>query len=313
MANKKYNFLLISPTLISEVPFTLATLANVLKDEGFAVTTLVNTFKKPLLVEDFVQGAKDCEADIVGISVMTFKILFVYDIICALKKEGFLVVVGGSHPTDMPDECIRAGADIVVRNEGEDSLRELCNFWRGEDIELKEIRGITFRDANKNIISTENRPRMDYLKLPKSPLYSFDSDLFRQEDGLVKGLHRIYTSRGCPGCCTFCDWQVFKHSMRYYQISDIIDDIKNRIKKYGITNFTIADDCFTVNKKRVYELCAELSKIQPKIRWQASSRANLVNFDLLKTMKEAGCYSIAFGFESGDPDTVMRIKKFVTW
>ena len=306
------NFLLISPTLISEVPLTIAILAGVLKEEGFSVSSIVNTFKKPLLVEDFVRAAKDYKANFVGISMMTFEILFVYKIIDALKKEGFEVIVGGSHPTDLPEECIKAGADIVVRNEGEETLKELCKFWKGDDIELREIRGITFRDNDGNITSTRERTRINLSNVPKLNLDVFDLDLFYQENGLIKGFNRIYTSRGCPGFCTFCDWQVFKQKMRYYPIPDIIDDIKWRIKKYGITSFTIADDCFTLNKNRVYELCEEINKIQPKIIWQASSRANLITLDMLKRMKESGCFLISFGFESGDSDTLLRIKKHIT-
>lgn len=295
MKSKKGNFLLISPTLISEAPMTIAMLSAILKEEGFSVSTIVNTFRKPLSVKDFVQAAKDCKADLVGINMMTFEILFIYKIIKALKKEGFTVMVGGAHPTDCPEECIENGADIVIQGEGEDVLREICR---------------SYPNIKKGILP--RKPPVDLETLPAPNLDVFDLDLFRQEDGLIKGFHRIYTSRGCPGRCTFCDWQIFKQDIRFYPISHIVDDIKRRIENYGITNFTIADDCFTINHELVYEFCKEISKIRPRIVWQASSRANLVSLDLLKAMKQAGCYLICFGFESGDPDTLLRVKKFVT-
>ena len=69
---KTKNFLLIYPTLISEAPIALAMLGAILKQEGFNVFTCVNTFKKPLDLEDFVERAREVKADYVGISMMTF-------------------------------------------------------------------------------------------------------------------------------------------------------------------------------------------------------------------------------------------------
>lgn len=291
----KKKILFIYPTMISEAPMTLAMLAGVAKKYGFSSKALVSTFKKPFGVKDFIKGAKDYGTDIVGITIMTFEILFCYELIKKLKKEGFMVIVGGAHPTDCPEECIGAGADVVIQGEGESVF---------EDI-LKE-----YPNIKKGI--RERKPPVDLATLPSPELDIFDLDTFRTDDGLIKGFQRIYTTRGCPGRCTFCDWQVFKQNVRYCPISTVIDDIKRRIENYDITNFNIADDCFTTNQKRVYEFCEQISKIKPEISWQSTSRANLVNPELLKAMKEAGCNSICFGFESGDPETLLKVKKFVT-
>lgn len=294
MVNTKRIFF-INPTMISEAPMTLAMLAAVAKKYGFSSKALVNTFKKPLAIEDFINGAKDYGANIVGISIMTFEILFCYELIKELKKEGFTVIVGGPHATDCPEECMEAGADVVIQGEGESVF---------EDI-LKE-----YPNIKKGI--RERKPPVDLSLLPSPDLDIFDLDTFRTDDGLIRGFQRIYTSRGCPGRCTFCDWQVFRQNIRFYPLSSVIDEIKKRVEKYEITNFNIADDCFTTNQKRVYEFCEEVKKIKPKVTWQASSRANLVTPELLKAMKEAGCYLICFGFESGDPETLAKVKKFVT-
>lgn len=286
------NVLLVSPTLITETPITLAMLAPILKEKGFAVKTAVNTFKKPLTIQDFIEQAKGC--DIIGISMLTFDILFVYDLIRAFKEVGKFVMVGGPHATDLPRECIEVGADIVVVGEGEDVLRDICD----------EYPNITKGIRNR-------KPPVDLAKQAMPDLTIFDHDLFRGDDGLIKGFHRIYTTRGCPGKCTFCDWQVFKQSLRAYPVDEIIKDIQERVDKYSIRSFSIADDCFTINHKRVYEFCKKIAKIRPKIKWRANSRANLVNKDLLQAMKESGCHSIAFGLESGDEETLKKINKMV--
>src|SRR3989344_5954862 len=101
------NFLLIYPNQINEAPMTLAMLGAVLKQEGFRVHTCVNTYDRPLQVEDFVKRAVNVRADYVGISMLTFQVLFVYEIVQALKRKGFKVILGGPHPTDCPLEGIR--------------------------------------------------------------------------------------------------------------------------------------------------------------------------------------------------------------
>jgi radical SAM superfamily enzyme YgiQ (UPF0313 family) len=310
--NKKRlkNFLLITPALTTEAPTNLGMLASVLKEEGFSVFTAVNTFKHPLFMDDYVSVVKNNKIDIVGISMLTIQVLEVYALIKTLKNLGCVVIVGGAHATDVPEEPLRFGADIVVRGEGEETLRELCKYWR-EEIKLSDINGITFYDQDNKVISTPSRCRVNISKLPQPDFEIFQQDLFKTDEGLLKGFHRIYTSRGCPGRCTFCDWSVFGQGVQFDEIPTVMKEIQRRVKEYGITSFTIADDCFTTNQKRVEKFCEEIVKINPPVIWRCVSRASLVNEEMLRTMKEAGCHSIGFGLESGDQDTLIRIKKGV--
>jgi len=283
--------LFVVPTLISETPMTLGMLSAVAKKEGWQTASCINTFKKPLSVQDFVDAAKDYNADIVAINMLTFSILFVYDIVKALKKAGFVVMAGGPHPTDCPWECIDNGVDIVVVGEGEKQLQEVCRN--------PQIRGILNR----------HEPLDLNIALPVD-LDVFDKELFIMEDNLIKGFHRLYSSRGCPARCTFCDWQVFKQNLRMYPLENIINDIKFRKEKYGITSFAVADDCFPLNKKRVMDFCEMVKPLN--IKWRFNSRANLVTYQMLKAAVDSGCFSVAFGFESGSPETLKRVRKGVT-
>ena len=283
--------LFISPTLITEAPMTIAMLSAIAKEEGWETDSCVNTFKKPLSVEDFVEHAKRFEASIVAISMLTFDVLFVYKIIQALKKNKFKVIVGGPHPTDCPKEVLNAGADCVTIGEGEDHLRDICR----NPISMRGIHG--------------RYPPINLSKLPKLDFDVFNHDLFREDDGLIKGFQRIYTSRGCPGYCTFCDWQVFRQNLRTYPVETIISDIKHRKDEYGITSFSVADDCFTLDKERVYEFCKLIRPLN--VIWRANSRANMVTPELLLAMRDSGCHSVTFGFESGSKDTLKKIRKGV--
>jgi radical SAM superfamily enzyme YgiQ (UPF0313 family) len=140
----------------------------------------------------------------------------------------------------------------------------------------------------------------------------FDKELFTLGDGLVKGMHKVYTSRGCPGRCTYCAWQVFGQKVFYLPIPEVINDIKRVVGEYGITNFLIADDCFTTNKKHVTEFCNEIVKIKPKVIWQSQTRADFSTPELMEMMARAGCWLITVGAESGDKETLQRVGKGVT-
>ena len=310
---KNRNFLLVYPALITEMPYSIAVLAGVLREGGFNIFTVINTFRYPLETEDFVAIAKKNNIRIVGISMLTFQVLKTFKLIRAFKKEGMIVVVGGAHATDCPEEIVSNGADIVVRNEGEVTLRELSNYWKEEGkVSLNQISGLTFRDKTGEIISTPSRERIQNLAEIPLPYYDcFDLNTFKQPNGLIKGFQRIYTSRGCPGHCTFCDWKVFGQTVSYFPTSLLIDQIKKGVNEYGITSFTIADDCFTINRKHVYAFCEEIVKIRPSVIWQSSTRANLVDREMLSIMKDAGCYLISFGLESGDPESLRKMHKGV--
>jgi anaerobic magnesium-protoporphyrin IX monomethyl ester cyclase len=299
--------LLLYPSAISEIPHSLAIIAAIFKEEGWDVRVAVSTFKKPLDNSDFLELVDEYKPDIVGISMITIEVLKVYELIKALKGKDCAVWVGGTHATVCSDEVVQHGADVVVRNEGEETIRELL---RGKP--LNQILGITYEEDGV-VISTPRRPRiMDLTTLPKPDFSLFDKELFTIDDGMVRGMYRIYTSRGCPGRCTFCAWQVFDQKVAYLPIPEVIKDIKRVVDEYGITNFLLADDCLTTNKRHLMELCNEIVKISPKVIWQCQTRADFATPALMKMMADAGCWLITVGAESGDPETLRRVNKRVT-
>ena len=286
---------------MSEIPHSLAMISGVLREFDYEVKVVINTFRKPLTNDDFLRTAKEFKPDIVGISMLTMQVLKTYELIRSLKELGHTVFVGGTHATACAVETITHGADIAIRNEGEETLREIL-----QGKELTDILGITF---NRNGVTIINPPRpriRDLSTLPTPDFSGFDIDLFKV-DGSPKGLNRIYTSRGCPGRCTFCDYQVFGQKVAYMPMDKVMKDIQRRVDLYGITKFIVADDCFTTNKKHVAAFCEGIKKIN--VTWQAWSRADTVTPEMLKMMKDAGCYMVCYGVESGDEETLKRTRK----
>jgi anaerobic magnesium-protoporphyrin IX monomethyl ester cyclase len=77
-------------------------------------------------------------------------------------------------------------------------------------------------------------------------------------------------------------------------------------------NIVIYDDVFTMNRKRIMELCNEIIKEGMDLNWVCSTRVDRIDRELLKRMKRAGCSLIAYGVESGDQQVLDRIQKGIS-
>ncbi len=314
MLKSSKKILLVFPNPISEMPIGFAYIAGIFKQKGYKVRAVVNTFSHFLQWNDLVRLAKDYQPSIVGFNIGTFRLLGVYKTIRKMKDLGVTVIAGGAHVTTCAEEVIENGVDIAVRNEGEETISELCDFWEGKkDLSLDAIKGVSFKDSAGKI---KHNPRREYIQdlkyLPAPDFTCFDQDVFRTSDGLLKGMHRIYCSRGCPACCTFCDRAIFGQKVRYRPIENVVNEIEERKNKYGIDCFVIADDTFTFSKKYVRDFCEAVKDRGLNIKWSCSTRANAVDAQTLDMMKKSGCYMVSYGIESGDEETLEIIRKNIT-
>ncbi|MCF7908414.1 MAG: B12-binding domain-containing radical SAM protein [Candidatus Omnitrophica bacterium] len=314
MLTKAKKFILIFPNPISEMPTGFAYLSSVLKEKGYEVKAIVNSFNNFLGWDDLAEATEVYQPTFVGFHLSTYRVPDVYKTIKRIKKPGLTVIAGGPHATSCPDEALDNGVDIVVRNEGEITLSELCDFWSGaRGLSLESIKGISFKDPKGCVVHNPSREYIANLNdLPKLDFSCFDQERFRTSMGLLKGFHRIYCSRGCPAGCTFCDRAIFGQKIRYHPVDEVIREIKHRKDAHNIKSFVIADDTFTFNKKYVRDFCQSLKDNKLDIAWCCSTRANIVDSEMLSTMKEAGCYMVSYGIESGDSETLKRIRKGIT-
>ena len=122
----------------------------------------------------------------------------------------------------------------------------------------------------------------------------------------------IVTSRGCPGQCTFCDNSVFGRKYRWHSPRYIINMIKILKQRYNIKEIQFKDDNLLVNKITLKELCEIMIKEKLNITWNCGGRVDMVNPEILKIMKEAGCWQIWYGLESGSDKVLKCMKKNIT-
>ena len=120
------------------------------------------------------------------------------------------------------------------------------------------------------------------------------------------------TSRGCPFSCTYCRSPImWGRKLRKRSPDSVIGELKE-LKKINVNSIIFHADTFTVDRKWVLELCKKMVEEDLGIRWTTNSRADTVDPEMLRWMKLAGCWMIAYGFESGSQEVLDAVKKDLT-
>ena len=237
--------------------------------------------------------------DLVGITTMTSQYASAMRVATIAKKvnERCHVVMGGVHPTIQGDNVVKHPCvDFVVVGEGEKGFLQLLEMLNpAKHQKIKHIPGILFQNEKGEIVETPNSTfaeSLDEFPVPDCKyLHSLNS--YTPEDfGLM------LTSRGCPYKCTFCS-NVWLRKVRYLSLDRLLSDIKHFQTNYNVHQFMFKDDSFTVNRKRIMEFCKEVIANKMKFSWETSTRMDLIDLELLKTMRRAGCNRVSVGVESG--------------
>lgn len=284
--------------------------AKLLDQHKFYKTSLKNKYY--YVWSEVIQIIDEYVPDVVGITAMTpkFSSALMIASICKNKNKDCYVVMGGPHPTIQPDETLaNEYVDFVIRGEGERSIVELCKTLDDKNLmNLKNIAGLSYKE-NNTIKHNQNRElieKLDDLSFPAREL-CINPDLY-----LPQAMGHLTGSRGCPYRCGFCGaQQMWTRKVRFRSIDNFLSEIKQIVEKYQINDFYFWDDSFTVNRKRIINLCERL-KDEFNINWGCTTRVNLLDEELLKSMKSAGCWSIDIGIESGSARILQLIKKDIT-
>ncbi len=289
-------------------PLGLAYIAGMLKKKNCKIKIIdFSAINNKIKEEEITFIVNDFQPDIIAFSILVTGAKYTYRFIN--EKLSFykgLIVAGGPHCTVLPEEPLKHSVDIVVRNEGEETISELIDYLEGK-IHLKDIKGISYIKKSGEIV--HNAPRPPIENLDSLPFPAFE--LFNKEDYPVENMGRLIASRGCPGKCSFCANQFFHQKIRVRSSKNIFEEIKHIYNTYKINYFEFYDDNFTINRKRIFELCDLLQNWEIKIEWTCLSRVDFLEYELLRSMKSAGCKRIHIGVESANIETLKRVKKNV--
>ncbi|MFH0851980.1 MAG: radical SAM protein [Candidatus Peregrinibacteria bacterium] len=226
-----------------------------------------------------------------------------------------VTVMGGPAATTCPEWLLRDPCvDFVVRGEGELAFRDLL-FWLREGKGSREaLKGACFRDGTRQHLTDPSCliEDLDALPFPARDRILFLDDFSRATREAVLGA--VITSRGCPYNCIYCAnaavWGSRRVRLRLPE--RVLDEVLHVKTRYGVNRFVFWDDHLTTKSGRIEAFCRMLIENNVGIQWLSFVRANTIDGQLLSLMRQAGCYELQMGVESGSDRILKLTKKGVT-
>ena len=273
-------------------------LSTILKEQGYEVKAFIEDISAPDWI--FIENS-----DVVCISTLTSTAIRAYSIGQRLKAKGIPIIMGGVHPTFMPEEALQ-NADFVVRGEGEHSLPELISHIDSGIPSIETIEGVSYRDISGNILHNPARRLLAEKELESLPVPDF-SLVHKWRPSLI---YPVSTSRGCPFNCKFCSViNMFGRKYRFKSTGKVLKELKYGDSVSNVTRFFV-DDNFSANRKRTKELLREMISENLTSHWTAQLRTDAAADPvLLRLMADAGCRTVCIGFESINPGTLDQYNK----
>ena len=204
--------------------------------------------------------------------------------------------------------------DFLIGGEIDFAIGEIADEFF-ENRQFDQINNILYKNAEGTWIKTRFHVWEDDLdQVPFPARFLMKNELYVRPD-TGKPMATIQTARGCPASCIYClSPDISGKRVRKRSPQNVFEEMTECYTKYGIKDFFFKADTFTIDAQWVIELCELIinSSLYKKIAFTANSRVNPLRKDVLEIMKKAGCFAVAFGFESGSDETLRKIRKGAT-
>ncbi len=299
-----------------EYPIYLAYTVAVLEEAGFEVGFLDGVMEE-MSIAEFAEAVAKEAPHLVVMECSTPSIEYDLQTAKALKekdRDTFVVLVG-SHATFFHGEILEANpeVDAICRGEFELTVKELAQTLAHDD-DLSKVLGLSHRQGDQ-IQANPDRPLLEDLDSLPFPAWH----IVRCEGyhSAVYSGHRTMTmvsSRGCPAHCTYCLWPetLYGHKFRARSAANVVEEMGRLVWDYGVDEIYFDDDCLTLDKGRMLEICRLVQERGVRVNWIAQSRVDTVDEEMLVAMKKAGCHYIYFGVESGSPKMLKLMRKGIS-
>jgi radical SAM superfamily enzyme YgiQ (UPF0313 family) len=223
-----------------------------------------------------------------------------------------VTVLGGHHPSLMPDDCDDDSVDVVVIGEGEQTLTELAAKCENNG-NLEDIKGIAYRDKAGNFKINPRRELMDLNTLPMPARYL--TQKYRNRDQYHRARWRpidcIISSRGCPFKCKFCGlWKINQGKYRYRNPELIADELETMSDTY----ISFIDDNTLDNTKNAFQLAEIIKQRQISKKFELYGRSDTIvqHPELVEKWCDVGMELLLVGLESCDNDAIKEMNKHTT-
>lgn len=311
------------------VPFGLLYAASSAYRNGHNIKIL-DLVKEDLNYNDVRNTIKDFKPGLIGLGGITSSYRHCKELAGNLKRDfrAIPIVAGGILSSVSGLLFKKVGIDFVVHGEGEISFPNLIDAIEN-DRDISKVKGLSFL-RNGQICRTDDQPQLtnlDDIAIPEYTLlnmdryttpaerwvenyFRYDKGEYNEMIGILSNKKHFYiiTARGCTHKCIFCyrhqkGWR--QHSVRY-----VVDTMRYLRDRYGVRVIQICDELTTVNKRWVLDFCDNI--INEKLNMHfiiVSSRVDMIDEEMLVSLKKAGCLMINYGYESGSDLILKEIKK----
>lgn len=310
----------------SNIDSSTATSLRPCNDLGYCAAVLKNKYDiylkdyQAYSCEDFFYDIQNQKPDVLFVSVTNGSIIEDLKILDIVKEKNpqISIILKGAIFYNPTDEIFKnlnlSSIDYLLAIEAECTILKLLDAHFGNKEALKNIPNICFK--NNDLWTKTNfsvwDEKLDDIPFPERNL--MENHLYIRPD-TEEMQATITTSRGCPSNCIYCLTPMISgKNLRLRSAENVCEEIIECLEKFHIKNFFFKSDTFTFDRKWTIDLCNKLieKNLHKKIHWVANSKVNKVDEELLRLMKKAGCWLIAYGFESGSEKTLKNIMKGTT-
>ncbi len=295
------------------IPYNLALLAAITEKAGHEAKIIDGELEK-ISLNEIIERSIKYKPDVVVLTGMTPFYNIAVECAALLKTNNVnaSICVGGPHTTIMADKAFNKEFDFGFVGDGEESWVKFLQA-KEKKIGFHEVPGLMYREDGKIKKVKRAHATKDLDAYPMAAYHLLKMGEYKI--GTLKGrlpFTSIQTFRGCPWKCIFCasdaldTTRILKRS-----IKSIVDEMEHVVKKYNVRHFMVIDDVLTLVRKRTVELCNEIINRNLNITFEGSTRANLLDEELVTLLRKAGLIRLSFGLETVDEDMRKTMNKKV--
>lgn len=322
---------------LTEDPIGLRYLTSYLREKVEAID--VEIYDAHLEAVEHIKATNVCDMDVLWRMLKDEIVAFQPDLVgvsclfhfsspmahqtCSLVKsvsKKIVTVMGGCYPTVSFLEALKdPNLDYAVFSEGEAALADLITALNNGEHPQSCVDGFAFRDEDDGITSVPKKTFVDLDSLPWSERCNSSAYTERSRHYAMRTLDpedtRIATmvgSRGCPYSCTFCNTTIFwGNRIRHRSVDDIVAEMKYLVEEHRMNTFIFNDDNISINRKFILSLCNAIVRSGIGIHWLSGSglQVSSLTEEVVAAMHESGFSIFNLGIESGNENTLKRIRK----
>lgn len=301
-------------------PLGISYCASYLREKGYGVGIL-DCCAIGASFDEIVAVIREKNPLCLGISSTTYALPTSIKLSKRIREEfpDKVIILGGAHANAVPTDAMEHYDcfDVVVYGEGEITSGVLIEELRKKNWDRKaflndfatlgSIQGLVFKQDGK-IVKTPERPiitDLDVLPLPARDLLPVEKYIPLPNQYKRTPIAHMVVIRGCPYICSFCDQANTK--ARTTSPKRAVEEITNLVRDFGVREISFWDDTMTYNKKWINEFCDLLIASKVDVIWSCYAAIRTMSPEILRKMKQAGCWNIFFGIETGHPELMRNI------